>query len=164
MWFAIVIALLIIQRISELIISRNNEKWLKQNGAVEYGQRHYPFIVMLHVFFIISLLIEYFTKQQHVFHAPLFIVYALLILLKTWVIASLGKYWNTKIFRVPGKAPVTNGAYKFIKHPNYIIVIGEIAVIPLIFNLYFTVIIFSILNAVMLNIRIRKENRVWNVK
>ncbi len=76
------------------------------------------------------------------------------------VISSLGRYWNTKIFRVPGAPLIKKGPYKFFKHPNYIIVVCEIAVIPLIFHLYRTAIVFSILNAVMLSVRIKEENKV----
>jgi methyltransferase len=79
-----------------------------------------------------------------------------------WVIVSLGKYWNTKILRIPGMAPVTKGPYKYFRHPNYIIVVCEFIVVPLVFHLYSTAIIFSVLNAFMLSVRIREENRAWN--
>jgi len=160
--FIIFISVFILQRLSELFVARKNEKWLRSNGAVEYGKSHYPFIVLLHFSFILSMIGEYFLKgdlQIDYFFAVLFI---LLILAKIWVIASLGKYWNTKILRIPGMPPVTKGAYKFFKHPNYIIVVCEFIVVPLVFHLYWTAIIFSVLNAVMLSVRIRQENMVWN--
>ena len=78
------------------------------------------------------------------------------------VIASLGKYWNTKILRIPGMAPIKKGAYKYFTHPNYIIVICEFIVVPMVFHLYWTAVIFSALNAVILWIRIREENEAWN--
>jgi methyltransferase len=80
---------------------------------------------------------------------------------KFWALSSLGKYWNTKIYRVPGVYPIKKGPYKFLKHPNYMEVVCEIAVIPLVFHLYYTAIIFTILNSVMLYVRITVENRVW---
>jgi methyltransferase len=73
----------------------------------------------------------------------------------------LGKYWNTKIYRIPGGFPVKRGPYKFIKHPNYMEVVCEIAVIPLVFHLFYTAVIFSVLNAVMLTVRIKVEDKVW---
>jgi methyltransferase len=82
-----------------------------------------------------------------------------MIALKVWVISSLGKYWNTKIYRIPDARLIKKGPYIFFKHPNYAIVIAEIVVIPLIFHLYYTAIIFSLLNAIILSIRIRKENK-----
>jgi len=88
-------------------------------------------------------------------------LFALLLLFKFWALSSLGKYWNTKIFRVPGSGPVKKGPYKLFKHPNYFIVVCEIAIIPLVFNLYYTAIIFTVLNAIMLSVRIKVENKVW---
>jgi len=161
MWFAIFIFILILQRLLELIVARRNEKWLLKNGALEYGQKHYPFIVLLHVLFIASLIIEYVTKQTTSLNVVCLTIYFVLVVLKLWTISSLGKYWNTKIYRIPGMSPVNKGPYKFFKHPNYIIVIGEIAVIPLIFNLYFTAILFTALNAIMLSVRISDENKIW---
>ncbi|MCY7362420.1 MAG: isoprenylcysteine carboxyl methyltransferase, partial [Ignavibacteria bacterium] len=79
-----------------------------------------------------------------------------------WVLSSLGKYWNTKILRIPGRELISKGPYKYFKHPNYIIVVCEIFTIPMIFNLYYTALIFSILNAVILYIRIKEENKVLN--
>jgi methyltransferase len=164
MGFAILIYIVIIQRVLELLIARRNEKWLLKNGAVEYGQRQYLFIVALHALFIASLIAEYIIRQKTGLNVIFLSLYIVLVALKIWTISSLGKYWNTKIFRIPGMAPVNKGPYKFLKHPNYIIVIGEIAVIPLIFNLYFTAVVFSILNAIVLNIRIKDEDRVWKAE
>jgi len=164
MAFAILISILILQRLLELVIARRNEKWLLKNGAFEYGQRHYPIIVALHTLFIVSLIGEYCIKQATGLNVIFLTAYIVLVVLKIWTIYSLGKYWNTKIFRIPGMSPVSKGPYKSFKHPNYIIVIGEIAVIPLIFNLYFTAVVFSVLNVIMLTVRIRHENRVWNAK
>ena len=82
---------------------------------------------------------------------------------KVWVIMSLGKFWNTKIYHIPNLPLVRKGPYKFIKHPNYLIVIAEIAIIPLTFHLYYTAIIFTILNAIMLSVRIKEENKVLEI-
>ncbi|HZL12075.1 MAG TPA: isoprenylcysteine carboxylmethyltransferase family protein [Prolixibacteraceae bacterium] len=159
MTFILFISFVILLRIGELVLSKSNEKWLLQNGAIEYGNKHYPFIVALHTLFIISLIIEYSTKQSVSFSIYMLLFYFSLIAFKTWVILSLGKFWNTKIYHIPNFPLIKKGPYQFFKHPNYLIVIAEIVVIPLIFHLYFTAITFTLLNAIMLFIRIKEENK-----
>jgi methyltransferase len=163
MAFILFISLIIMLRIGELILSRRNEIWLLQNGAMEYGKKHYPYIVALHVLFIISLIIEYSTKQTASFNLFFLVLYLLLLAFKAWVITSLGKFWNTKIYHISGFPLIKNGVYKYIKHPNYVIVITEIAIIPLVFHLYYTAIVFTVLNAIMLFVRIKEENKVLKI-
>ncbi|RYU91206.1 isoprenylcysteine carboxyl methyltransferase [Mucilaginibacter terrigena] len=160
MIFIIFILFLIFQRLAELYVSSKNEKWLLKNGAVEYGKKHYPFIVTLHTAFIISVIAEYIWRDDTIVSYPLIVLFFVLIIVKVIVISTLGHYWNTKIYKVPGTRPVATGIYKYIKHPNYIIVICEIAIIPLAFGLYYTAVVFTILNALMLTVRIKKENEV----
>ena len=159
MVFILFISFVILLRIGELALSKSNEKWLLRNGAVEYGQKHYPFIVALHILFIISLIIEYNTKQTVSISIFMLLFYFFLIAFKTWVILSLGKFWNTRIYHIPGIPLVKKGPYNYFKHPNYLIVVAEIVVIPLIFHLYFTAITFTLLNAIILFIRIKAENK-----
>jgi len=163
MAFILFISFVILLRIGELVLSKRNEKWLLQNGAVEYGNKHYPFIVALHVSFLISLILEYFTQQTASYSLFYLIFYFLLLAFKTWVILSLGKFWNTKIYHISGFPLIKKGPYKYFKHPNYLVVIAEIAVIPLAFHLYYTAIIFTLLNAIMLFIRIKEENRALEI-
>jgi len=163
MAFILFISFLIILRIGELILSKRNEKWLLENGAIEYGQKHYPLIVLLHVLFIISLIIEYSMKRTVSYSSFLLVLYFILLAFKTWVILLLGKFWNTKIYRIPNYPLIKKGLYRYFKHPNYMIVIIEIAVIPLIFNLYFTAVIFTIFNAILLSVRIKEENKALNI-
>ena len=163
MAFILFISFIILLRIGELILSRRNEIWLLQNGAIEYGQKHYPYIVALHVLFIVSLIIEYSTKQTASFSQFFFVLYFLLLSFKAWVITSLGKFWNTKIYHITDFPLMKNGVYKYIKHPNYLIVIAEIAIIPLVFQLYYTAIAFTVLNAIMLSVRIKEENKVLKI-
>ena len=160
MVFFVFISYVILLRIGELLLSKRNEKWLLQNGAVEYGKKHYPFIVALHILFIISLIIEYLTQQTVSFSLFFIILYFLILVFKAWVILSLGKFWNTKIYHISNLPLVKKGPYRYIKHPNYMIVIAEIAIIPLAFHLYFTAITFSILNAMMLFVRIKEEDKI----
>lgn len=164
MIFYILIIFIVIQRIAELVISNRNSKWLKENGAKEYGQSHYKFIVLLHVSFILSMIAEYSLKPVHFkFDVINYLFLVFFIVLQTFrisVIRSLGRYWNTRIFRIEGKELIKTGLYKYFRHPNYIIVVCEIFTVPMIFNLYYTAIIFSILNAVVLSVRIKEENRI----
>lgn len=163
MTFILFISFIIFVRIEELLLSKSNEKWLLQNGAVEYGNKHYPFILALHVLFIFSLIFEYIIRQPLSFSIFMLFLYFLLLSFKTWFIASLGKYWNTRINRIPNSPLIMKGPYAYIKHPNYLIVIAEIAVIPLVFHLYYTAIVFSLLNSIMLFVRIREENRALQI-
>jgi methyltransferase len=160
MTFIFFISFLIVQRLSELYVSSKNEKWLLRNGAIEYGKEHYPYIVLLHTLFIISLIAEYIWRANAAANYFFIVLFFVLIIIKVVVISTLGHYWNTKIYKVPGTRPVATGIYKYIKHPNYIIVICEIAIIPLAFHLYYTAVAFTILNAIMLTVRIKKENEV----
>jgi methyltransferase len=164
MSFIIFISFFILQRLSELFIAKRNEKWLLQQGAVEYGKAHYPFMIAMHTFFIVSIITEYLLRGQPSIDWLFLVVFLIVLSFKFWALSSLGKYWNTKIYRIPGVYPVKKGPYKFLKHPNYMEVVCEIAVIPLVFHLYYTAIIFTILNAAMLTVRIREENRVWAVR
>src|ERR1700722_13613180 len=159
MIFITFISFIILLRPGELLLSKKNEKWLLQHKAVEYGKKHYPFIVALHVLFIISLITEYSTQSKSTFSLFFFIFYFLLLISKTWVIFSLGKFWNTKIYHIPDTPSIKKGPYKYCKHPNYLIVVAEVAVIPLVFHLYCTAIVFTVLNAIILWVRITEENK-----
>ncbi len=161
MYFIIFILFLITQRLTELYISKKNEKWLLSQGAVEYGREHYPYIVALHTLFIVSLIGEYYWTGGHPINYIFLALFILLLVFKYWVLSSLGTYWNTRIYRVPGVVAVRKGPYKLFKHPNYVDVVLEIAIIPLVFHLYYTAVIFTILNAIVLTIRIKVESRVW---
>ena len=153
MSFILYISFFILQRLSELYIARRNEKWLLAQGAVQYGQSHYPFIIALHTSFIISVIAEYFLRGEPPISWIFLAIFLVVLSFKFWALSSLGKYWNTKIYRIPGVYPVKKGPYKFLKHPNYMEVVCEIAVIPLVFHLYDTAIIFTLLNAAMLTVR-----------
>src|SRR5665647_2704926 len=163
MIFPLFISFVVLLRIGELIISKRNEKWLLKKGAVEYGSKHYPFIVALHVLFFLSLIFEYTAQQHHSFSLPLIIFYFLLLTFKIWIIASLGKFWNTRIYHIPNLPLIKRGPYKFFKHPNYAVVIAEIAVIPMIFHLYITAIVFTLLNLIVLFVRIKEENKALQI-
>lgn len=159
MVFAAFIVFLLLLRVGELLLARRNELWLLRHGAVEYGRAHYRWIVLLHALFFISLITEYIWTSTGYYSVPLLILYLLLLGFKAWAVFSLGRFWNTKIYRISDYPLVKKGPYRFMKHPNYIAVIGEILLIPLIFHLYVTAIVFTLLNATMLSVRITEENK-----
>jgi methyltransferase len=157
--FICVVGFIIIQRIIELLVARNNEKWIKSKGGYEVGVNHYPYMVAIHIGFFISLIIEFMVFKQAVsrFWLLLFVVFISLQIMRVWVIASLGRFWNTKILVLPGAHVVKKGPFHFIRHPNYVVVTSEIIVIPLMFEAYFTAIVFTLLNIIILSVRIPKE-------
>ena len=130
-------------------------------GAYEVGASHYLLMILLHVSFFISLLVEVTTFNLT--PSPLFLVFLIMFLcvqgLRVWCLTSLGSFWNTKIIVLPGAHVVTKGPYKYLRHPNYLVVSMEIALLPLMFEAYFTAICFTILNAIMLSVRIPTEER-----
>jgi methyltransferase len=162
--FIAVMSVLIIQRLMELRISSRNFTIMMREGGIEYGREHYKYIVMLHSLFIVSMAVEYVVRDHYGKLSDIsylfLVIFALLQLMRFWVISSLGKYWNTRIVRVPGSKLIRSGPYKFLKHPNYVVVALEIFCLPMIFGLVYTAIIFTILNSLMLFVRIKEENKV----
>jgi methyltransferase len=158
-FFWIFFAFLISQRAFELILAKRNEQIVKSRGALEFDRDGYRYIVVMHVAFFISLVLENFLLQRElnrfwVLFLPIFLAAQIL---RYWAISSLGVYWNTKVLVVPGSELTTKGPYRYLKHPNYVAVVVEIAVIPLIFSCYFTSILFSIMNLILVRRRIGIE-------
>ena len=164
-YFALFMGLLIAQRFSELYISARNESHLRKQGGLEYGQSHYPYMVAMHTLFFISMIAEFvFLPGNHEISYFILVILMALLALKFWIISVLGSFWTTKIIRVPGSTPVAKGPYRYFKHPNYAEVVLEIAAIPLVFHLVYTAILFSLLNAAILYVRISAENKAWAEK
>ena len=161
MIFYVILSIVIVQRLLELVIAKRNEKNMRAQGAYEVGASHYPLMILLHVSFFVSLLIE--VSMLNLTPSPLFLLFLVMFLcvqgLRVWCLTSLGSFWNTKIIILPGAHVVTKGPYKYLRHPNYLVVSMEIALLPLMFEAYFTAICFTILNAIMLSIRIPTEER-----
>lgn len=161
--FFIVFILVILQRVVELVIARRNEKVMYTKGAYEVGASHYPFIVVLHIGFLMSLLIEVSYDGVYTLLSPwLLVLYLLLQVVRVWCIQSLGVFWNTKILVLRGAELVVKGPYKYLRHPNYAVVCLEILLLPAMFGAYFTAFVFTILNLWMLSIRIPLEEEALN--
>jgi methyltransferase len=150
------LAFVTLQRLAELVIARRNTRRLIAEGAVEIGAGHYPLLVLLHTGWLASLWI--FALQGHAtIWWPAVIGYALAELARVWVMASLGRYWTTRII-VPRETPVVRrGPYRFLHHPNYWVVACEIALLPLALGSWTLAAVFSALNAAVLCWRIRVE-------
>ncbi len=157
--------ILIIQRVSELILAKRNELFSRKQGAIEYDKSGYYIIVIMHTAFFLSLLAEYtfLNRSTNSYSFYLLTIFIVAQFLRYWAISSLGRSWNTKILVIPGSAAISKGPYRYLKHPNYLVVTIEIAVIPLIFSCYITSIIFSILNWLVLRRRIKIEEKALHL-
>lgn len=151
----ILLALVTMERIGELWLAGRNTAALLAQGGVEHSAGHYPFIVALHAIWLAGL---WLLGLGQPIDAGWLIVFGLLQILRVWTLATLRERWTTRIITVPGETLVRRGPYRFIDHPNYLVVVGEIAVLPMVFGLWQFALIFSVLNAAMLFIRIRAEN------
>lgn len=158
--------LIIIQRIVELYIARRNEQWMKAHGGIEKGKEHYKWFFILHSFFFLSILFEVLLRQKTSMelNTYLFSIFLLTQLARVWCIQSLGRFWNTKIIVLPNVALVRRGPYKYIKHPNYVIVGIELFIIPLLFGAYYTAIAFPIFHLILMRIRIPLEEKALKLK
>ena len=159
--FAALISFLILQRIFELVLAERNRRWALARGGKEWGSRHYPLIVAIHTLFYISLVLEWRYRSQGWSAAwPMWLGLLLAAqLLRLWVIRSLGRCWNTRIIVVPGMKLVTQGPYRYIRHPNYLVVIVEMLTIPMLCGAHLTAAVFSLANILVLIQRIREEER-----
>jgi methyltransferase len=144
-----------LQRVAELILARRNTRKLLARGAFEAAPRHYPLIVAFHASWLAGLWLLGWNAELRL---GWLLAFALLQLMRAWVIATLGWRWTTRILVVPGAPLARNGPYRFLSHPNYAVVAGEIAVVPLALGLVWYALAFSIVNAAVLAIRIRAEN------
>jgi methyltransferase len=152
-----ILGLVTLQRLGELVLSRRNTERLLAEGAREAAPGHYPLIVALHAAWLVGLwYLAVWQPGVGVSWAWL-AVFVMLQGLRVWVIAALGPRWTTRIIVLPGAPLVREGPFRFVSHPNYCIVAAEILVLPLCFGLMWYGIVFSVLNALVLWIRIRAE-------
>ncbi len=152
----LILGLVTLQRVGELVLARHNTRRLLDAGAVEVAPNHYPAVIAVHAFWLAGL--WYFGWNAEVQPAWL-ALFCILQLLRVWVIATLGPRWTTRIIIPPGRGLVATGPYRWLSHPNYVVVASEIAVLPLTFDLPWFALLFSALNAAILYVRIRAENR-----
>lgn len=150
----LVLALVTLQRLSELWIARRNTRWLLEQGAKEAAPEHYPLIVALHGAWLIGLWI---LAHDAAVWLPWLGLFLILQALRVWVLVTLGRRWTTRIIVLPNAPLVKDGPFRFLSHPNYCVVVAEIFVLPMVFGLVWYALLFSLLNAIVLTIRIRAE-------
>lgn len=151
-----ILAFVTLERLVELAIARANTARLLARGGREHGAGHYPLIVAVHAGWLISLWLLATDREIDAFWLAMF---AALTIARFWVIATLGRRWTTRIIIIPRETLVRQGPYRFLDHPNYWVVAGEIAVLPLVFGLWPVALVFSALNGTVLAIRIHQENK-----
>lgn len=152
----LILGFVVLQRLGELAYARRNTARLLARGGVETGAGHYPLIVLLHGGWLIALAV--FVRSGADMNLAPLLVFAALQAARVWVLLSLGQQWTTRVVTVPGAPLVAHGPYRVLRHPNYVIVAAEIAILPLVFGAWEIAVAFSLLNAALLRHRIRIEN------
>jgi methyltransferase len=157
MWGSVaLLAFVTLQRLVELLVSRANERRLRSMGGREFAPGHYPLLVVIHGAWLATL---WWLAPSRPINLLFLALFVLVEFGRAWVLSTLGRRWTTRIIVVPGETLVASGPYRFVNHPNYLVVAAEVAVLPLVFGLWQVAVIFSLLNAAILTIRIRAENR-----
>lgn len=155
-WAVGVLIFVTLQRLAELVLAQRNTARLLARGGTERSPEHYKYIVLLHAAWLAGLWYLAWDASVNFFWLSLFVA---LQCLRVWVLATLGDRWTTRIIIVPGEPRVTTGPFRFLNHPNYAVVVAEIAVLPLAFGLFYFALLFSMLNAAILVVRIRAESQ-----
>jgi methyltransferase len=151
------------ERVVELVVSNRNARWAFERGGVEFGRGHFPFMVSLHTGMLLACLAEVFLLQRAFLPWlgwPMLALVVLSQVLRYWCIATLGRQWNTRVIVVPGLPLISGGPYRFLSHPNYVVVALEGIALPLVHSAWITALAFTVLNAVLLlRFRIPVENQ-----
>lgn len=154
-WSAVLLAYLTAQRLAELWWAKQNERRLLAARGVEYGSRHLPLMILVHAAWLVGL---WWLGRDRLVEPFFLALFVLLQVLRFWVLVTLGRRWTIRVIVIPGEQLVARGPYRLLRHPNYAVVIGEIAVVPLALGMPVFALVFSILNAAVLAVRIRAEN------
>lgn len=149
------LSFVIVQRLSELVLARVNTARLMARGATEVGASHYPVMVLMHTAWILCLVGLGFDETVSY---PWLVVFAVLQVLRLWILGTLGRRWTTRIIILP-EPLVVRGPFKYLKHPNYTLVMAEIIVAPMVLGLVWVAVVFTVLNAAMLWVRIGVEGK-----
>jgi len=159
--YVLLVCLVAVERLVELAIARRNSRWMQARGGVEVGAGHYRWMVVLHVAFLLSSPLEVWLFERP-FLPPLAVAMTGLLgvatALRIWTLKTLGKRWTTRVICLPGVPRIVGGPYRWLRHPNYLVVVLELLALPLIHTAWITAWVFSIANAVLLRVRIRVEN------
>lgn len=160
--FTILVAAVAVERVAELVVSKRHVAWSLRHGGREYGRRHYGPMVVLHTGLLAGAVAEVWLAHRPFLLALGWTMLALVVAsqgLRWWCIATLGPQWNTRVIVVPGLPRVRSGPYRRIPHPNYVAVVVEGVALPLVHTAWMTAVVFTLLNAWLLAVRIRCEDR-----
>lgn len=152
-----------LERLVELMVARRNAAWSVARGGREFGRGHYPVMVSMHALLLISCIVEVAALHRPFIPWlgwPMVAVVGLSTVVRWRCVATLGKHWNPRLIVIPGAPLVTDGMYRWVRHPNYTAVAAEVAALPLVHSAYLTALVFSIANAAVLKVRIGAENTV----
>jgi methyltransferase len=161
-WYGLLVAAVAAERVAELVVARRNERWSSARGAIVTGQGHYPAMVALHTGLLVGCPAEVWLADRPYVPTLAWPMLAALVgaqALRWWCIETLGPRWNTRVMVVPGLPLVTSGPYRLLRHPNYVAVVAEGVALPLVHTAWVTAAVFTVLNAALLTVRIRCENR-----
>ncbi|MFF4617687.1 isoprenylcysteine carboxyl methyltransferase family protein [Nonomuraea jabiensis] len=159
--YLVLIGLVVLERLAELAVARRNLAWARSRGGVEYGRRHYPWIVVAHVALLGAAPAEVWLLGRPFVPALGWLMLAVVVLaqgLRWWCVGTLGRQWNTRVVVVPGMPLVHRGPYRWLRHPNYVAVVAEGLALPLVHSAWLTALAFAAANAVLLTVRVRVED------
>lgn len=159
--YVLFVAAVGVERLAELVVSTRNLRWSRARGGREYGQGHYPAMVALHTSLLLACVLESGLLHRPILAAlawPMAGIVVAAQALRWWCIATLGPRWNTRVVVVPGLPLVSRGPYRWLRHPNYVAVVAEGIALPLVGSAWITAVTFTVLNAVLLRVRIATEN------
>lgn len=160
-WYTLLVLAVALERVIELRVARRNAAWSFARGGVETGQGHWPVMVTLHVGLLVACLVEVWLADPPFLPWLGWPMLALVVLaqaLRWWCIRTLGHQWNPRVIVVPGAPRVTGGPYRWLRHPNYVAVVVEGVALPLVHTAWVTALLFTVLNAALLRVRLRTEN------
>jgi len=161
-WYTILVGVVAVIRLVELSVAQRNLRWARERGGVETGAGHYPVMVALHTGLLVGCVVEVWVADRPFLPAlgiPMLVLLVAAHLLRWWCIRTLGPQWNTRVVRVPGMPLVTGGPYRWFRHPNYVAVVVEGFALPLVHTAWITALLFTVLNALLLRVRLRVETQ-----
>lgn len=159
-WFSVLVLAVGAERLAEMVVARRNAAWSFAHGGVEHGRSHWPFMVLLHIGLLVGCLAEVWLLDRPFLPWLGWPMLALVVAaqgLRWWCITTLGPQWNARVIVVPGMPRVTAGPYRWFRHPNYVAVVVEGVALPLVHTAWVTAVAFTLLNTVILTMRLRAE-------
>jgi methyltransferase len=160
-WYSLLIGVVAVERLAEVVVAQCNRAWSLVHGGVEFGARHYPVMIALHTALLAGCLVEPIWLHRPFIPSlgwPMLTIVVAAQVLRWWCIGTLNHQWNTRVIVIPGAPRITGGPYRLVPHPNYVAVIAEGIALPLVHTAWITALVFTILNAALLRMRIKVEN------